>query len=210
MLNNIKLIINKGKTRYQRKLTNMNKLRLPLTLLLFAFIAFIVQSCNKDSITAYAYTTAPIQANIDGNTWAPDTASLAINYNSASSTKTLSFTGQQNTRQVLFSVTIPNTNTTGFPLNTYGINEVNVIAQYNTQQKNSSGIYVFMPQGTVEPGAGSIVVTAIDSVKKQITGTFSFYSRTTIYDSQGNVISINVDNIEAGEFTNVPYTFTSN
>ena len=188
----------------------MNKLRLPLTLLLFAFIAFIVQSCNKDSITAYAYTTAPIQANIDGNTWAPDTAALAITYNSASSTKTLSFTGQQNTRQVLFSVTIPNTNTTGFPLSTYNINQVNITAQYNTQQKNSSGVYVFTPQGTVEPGAGSIIVTAIDSVKKQITGTFSFYSRTTIYDSQGNVVSINVDNIEAGEFTNVPYTFTSN
>jgi hypothetical protein len=188
----------------------MNKLRLPLTLLFFAFAAFIVQSCNKDTVAAVGYTTAPIQANIDGNTWVPDTASLAITYNSASSTKTLSFTGQQNTRQVLFSVTLPNTNTTGFPLNTFNIDEVKVIAQYNTQQKNSSGVYVFAPQGTVEPGAGSIAVTAIDSVKKQITGTFSFYSRTTIYDNQGNVVSINVDNITGGEFTNVPYTYTSN
>jgi hypothetical protein len=188
----------------------MNKLRLPLTLLFFAFIAFIVQSCNKDTVAAVGYTTAPIQANIDGNTWVPDTASLAITYNSASSTKTLSFTGQKSTRQVLFSVTLPNTNTTGFPLNTYNINEVNISALYNTQQKNSSGVYVFTQQGTVEPGAGYITVTAIDSVKKQITGIFSFYSRTTIYDGSGTVVSINVDNITAGEFTGVPYTFTSN
>jgi len=188
----------------------MTKLRLPLTLLLFAFIAFVVQSCNKDTITAVAYTTAPIQANIDGATWAPDTAAIAITYNSATSTKTLSFTGQKNTRQVLFSVAIPNTNTTGFPLSTYNIDEVSVIAQYNTQQKNGSGVYVFTQQGTVEPGSGSIIVTAIDSVKKQITGTFSFYSRTTTYDGSGNVVSIDVDNITAGEFTSVPYTFTSN
>jgi hypothetical protein len=210
MLNNIKLIINKEKTRYQRKLINMNKLRLPLTLLLLAFIAFIVQSCNKDTVTAYGYTTAPIQANIDGDTWVPDTTSLAITYNSASGTKTLSFSGQKNTRQVIFSVSLPNTNTTGFPLNTYNINQVNILAQYNTQQQNGSGAYVFTPHGTVEPGAGAIIVTAIDSVKKLITGTFSFYSRTTTYDNQGNVVSINVDNIEAGEFTTVPYTFTSN
>ena len=188
----------------------MNKLRLSAFLLFIALTAFNVQSCNKDTITAYAYTTAPIQANIDGNTWAPDTVTLAITYNSASGTKTLSFIGQQNTRQVLFSVKIPGTNTTGFPLNPYGIDQVGVTAQYNTQQKNSSGAYVFMQQGIVEPGAGSIIVTAIDSVKKQITGTFSFYSRSTVYDNQGNVVSINVDNITAGEFTNVPYIFTSN
>ena len=188
----------------------MNKLRLPVSLLLFALIAFIVQSCNKDSVTGIGYTTAPFQANIDGTTWAPDSATMALTYNSTSGTKTLSFVGQKNTRQVLFSVTIPNTNSTGFPLSTYNIDGVSITAQYNVQQKNSSGAYVFTEQGTVASGAGTIVVTAIDSVKKQITGAFSFYSRSTVYDGSGNVISTTVHNITAGEFNNVPYTFTTN
>lgn len=188
----------------------MNKLRLPVTLLLFALIAFIVQSCNKDTVTGIGYTTAPVQANIDGSTWAPDSATMALTYNSASATKTLSFVGQKNTKQVLFSVTIPNTNSAGFPLNTYNIDGVSITAQFNTQQKNPSGAYVFTQQGNVEPGAGAITVTAIDSVKKQITGTFSFYSRSIVYDGSGNVISTTIHNITAGEFNNVPYTFTTN
>jgi len=188
----------------------MNKLRLPVILLLFASIAFVIQSCNKDSVTGIGYTTAPFQANIDGSTWAPDSASMALTYNSASGTKTLSFIGQKNTRQVLFSVNIPNINSTGFPLNTYNIDSVKVTAQYNVQQKNSSGVYVFTPQGTVGANSGAIIVTAIDSVKKQITGTFSFYSRSTTYDGSGNVISTTIHNITAGEFNNVPYTFTTN
>ncbi len=188
----------------------MNKLRLPATLLLFALIAFIVQSCNKDSVTGIGYTTAPYQANIDGTTWVPDTASMALVYNSAAGTKTLSFIGQKNTRQVLFSVTIPNTSSTGFPLNTYNIDAVNVTGQYNVQQKNESDQYVFTQQGTVGPNSGNITVTAIDSVKKQITGTFSFLSRATVYDGSGNVLYTTVHNITAGAFTSVPYTFTSN
>jgi hypothetical protein len=188
----------------------MNKLRLPVTLLLFALIAFIIQSCNKDTVTGIGYTTAPFQANIDGTTWVPDTATMALAYNGGAGTKTLSFVGQKNTRQVLFSVTLPNTSSTGFPLNTYNIDSVKVTAQYNVQQKNSSGVYVFTPQGTVASGAGAIIVTAIDSVKKQITGTFSFYSRSVVYDGSGNVLSTTIHNITAGEFNNVPYTFTTN
>jgi hypothetical protein len=199
------------KTRYQRKQNHMTKLRLPAFLLLFAIAAFLIQSCNKDTVTAVAYTTAAFQANINGSTWAPDTVSTSITYNSAAQTKTFACTGTKNARQVIFSIKLDNaTNTTGFPLNTYNVDGVNITAQYNTQQLNSSGNYVFMPHGTIEPGAGSVIVTAIDSVKKQITGTFFFYSRSTTYDSSGNVVSIDVDNITGGEFTSVPYTFTSN
>jgi hypothetical protein len=210
MLNNVIPIIIIEKPRFSFKYyAHMNKLRLSAVLLFFAFLAFIIQSCNKDAVTAVAYTTSPIQANIDGATWTPDTTALAITYNGASATKTFSFTGQKNTRQVLFSVTLPNINSTGFPLNTYNIDAVNVTAQYNTQVL-TSGSYVFTQQGMVASGAGYIDVTAIDSVKKQITGTFGFYSRSTVYDGSGNVISTTVHNITAGEFTNVPYTFTTN
>jgi len=188
----------------------MNKLRLPVFLLLSALCAFIIQSCNKDAVTATAYTTAAFQANINGATWAPDSVSMFITYNPDSKTKTLSCVGTKSQKQVLFSVALPNSgDTPGFTLGTYNIDGAAVNAQYKTQQL-SGGSYVFLPHGTVEPGAGSIIITAIDSVKKEITGTFSFYSRTTNYDNAGNVISISVDNITAGEFTNKSYIYTNN
>jgi hypothetical protein len=187
----------------------MNKLKL-LTLLLLP--AFLIQSCKKDTVTATAYTTAPFQANVNGATWAPDTVSTNITYNSTIKTKTFNCIGTQGGKQVVMSVTLPNaTNTAGFTLGTYTVDSAaTVVIKYNVQQKNSSGEYVFVPQGTVSPGSGSVVITAIDSVKKQITGTFSFYSRTTTYDGSGTVVSIYVDNILGGVFNSIPYTFQSN
>jgi hypothetical protein len=155
-----------------------------------------------------AYTTKAFQANIDDDVWAPDTSSFAMTYNSTANTKTFVLQGNKQARQVIFSVTVPGSgNTPGFPLGTYTIDGSSVTAQYNIQA-TANGPYA--AHGTVEPGAGAIVITAVDSVKKQITGTFAFYSRTTNYDTQGNVTSIVVDNITGGEFTAVPYTFTSN
>ena len=186
----------------------MHKLRLPLFLILLASVPFIIQSCNKDTITSIAYTTAAFQANIDGYTWAPDTTSTTVTYNSAAGTKTLVVSGTKQAKQVIFTVIVPNApNTTGFPLGIYTIDGTSVIAQYNTQQSAGAA---FTPRGTVEPGSGTLTVTAVDSVKKQITGTFAFYSRTTNYDNNGVVVSISVDNITGGEFTAVPYTYTSN
>jgi hypothetical protein len=186
----------------------MSKLRLSLFLILLASVPFIIQSCNKDAVTSTAYTTAAFQANIDGDVWAPDTTSIGLTYNSASNTKTLAVQGTKQAKQVILNVTIPGaTNSAGFPLGIYTIDGSSITAQYNIQ---ASAGAPFMPRGTVEAGAGSITITAVDSVKKQITGTFSFYSRTTTYDTNGNVVSIDVNNITGGEFTKVPYTFTSN
>ena len=188
----------------------MNKLRLPVTLIIAIAAAIFIQSCNKDTVSATAYTTASFQANIDGSTWAPDTVSSTIVYNTGAKTKTLTCSGTQGQKQVIFSITVPSTSATpGFPLATYNVDGNLVKAQYNTQQL-SNGNYVFLPQGVIAAGAGQIVVTAVDSVKKTITGTFNFYSRATLYDGSGNVISTTVDNISAGALNAAPYVFTSN
>ena len=183
----------------------MNKLRLPVILILSAIIAVIIQSCNKDTVSATVYTTAPLQADIDAVTWAPDTVSMSIAYDAALQTKTFSCTGTKSQKQVQFSVTLNNAaNTPGFTIGTYAIDANLVKAQYNTQQL-SNGSYVFLPAGTASSGSGAITVTAIDSVKKTITGTFNFYSRTTNNDG-----SVTVHNISSGEFSAIPYIFTSN
>lgn len=185
----------------------MNRLRLSVILILSTISVVIVQSCNKDNVTATAYTTAPFQADINEVTWAPglDSVTTTIAYNSTAQTKTFSVTGTKSQKQVMFSVTVnTNSNSPGFPIGTYNIDGSLVTAQYNTQQL-SNGSYVFLPVGTVSPGAGTIYITAIDSAKKTITGTFNFYSRTINSDN-----SVTVQNIGAGEFTAIPYTFTSN
>ena len=187
----------------------MNKLKLIIYLLL---CAFLMQSCKKTSVTATAYTTAAFQANINGSTWAPDTLSTTITYNSATKTKVFNCIGTKDQKQVNLSIILSNAdNSADFTIGTFTVDSAATVAiQYNTQQKNSSGNYVFVQHGVVGPGSGSIIVTAVDPVKKQITGTFSFYSRTTTYDGSGNVISVTVDNIFGGEFTDLPYTFISN
>jgi hypothetical protein len=181
----------------------MNKLRL-LTFLLLA--AFFIQSCKKDTIVGTAYTTAPFQANINGSTWAPDTIVNTITFNSASNTKTFYLSGTKEQMQVIMSVALSNSqNTPGFTLGTYNVDNTSVFMQYNTQQKDPSGNYVYLPHGTVSNGGGIINITAIDSVKKQITGTFNFYSRTANTDG-----SVTIDNILGGVFNSLPYTYTSN
>ncbi|MGZ3765963.1 MAG: DUF6252 family protein [Mucilaginibacter sp.] len=187
----------------------MNKLRL-LTFLVLA--TFFIQSCKKDTVVGVAYTTAAFQANINGSTWAPDTISSTMTYNSATQTKVFKLMGTKDQKQVIISVTLNNASSdANIPTGVYNVDAAgNVTIQYNTQQKNSSGEYVFLPHGTVSPGSGSITVTTVDPVAKQITGIFSFYSRTTNYDGAGNVLSISVDNILGGEYTKLPYTFTSN
>jgi hypothetical protein len=203
-------IIIKKKTRYLRKLSNMNKLQL-ITFILLS--AFLIQSCKKSSETAVAYSAAPLQANIDGSTWAPDVDSVSntITYNSATKTKVFNCIGTKNQEQVILTITLSNAgNSNGFTTGTFNIDSVSTVAQYNTQIKNSSGNYVFLPHGGVSPGAGTIVISAVDSVKKQITGTFSFYSRTVNYDNTGKEISISVDNIYGGQFNALPYNFISN
>lgn len=114
-------------------------------------------------------------------------------------------------KEVIFSIMLKNSiNTPGFTTGTYAIDSLNgVWAQYRTLQQDDQGNFVYLKHGQVEKGSGSVIITAIDSVKKQITGTFAFYSRATTYDNDGNVISISVDNITGGAFTNLPYSFSS-
>ncbi|MDO3628126.1 DUF6252 family protein [Mucilaginibacter sp. BT774] len=185
----------------------MNKLRL-VTFLLLAGL-FIIESCKKDTIYGSAYTTKPLQANINSTVWAPDTITNTITYNSANSTKTLLLEGTKSQKQIIMTIKLNNaSNTPGFTIGTYDIDASSVLVDYNTQVY-SNGQYVFLPHGTVSAGSGTIIVSSVDSVKKQITGTFHFYSRSSSVDSTGNTV-ITIDNILGGEFTNLPYTFTSN
>jgi hypothetical protein len=172
----------------------------------------LLQNCKKDTVTATATSNLTLFAAINDSTWTANAVTAAITYNSATKTKIFTCTGVGLNKEINIAVT-QNTavNTSGFPLATFVVdNTSNVLLSYYTEQKNSSGAYVLAPLGTVGPGSGAIIISAIDSVKRQITGTFGFTSLKNTYDSQGNITSVTLTQISAGAFNNLPYTFISN
>jgi len=192
----------------------MKKLSLIATLL---FAALLLQECKKDTYTSTASSTFALIAVINDSTWTTDTVNASITYSAANKGKVFSIVGTGNNKKIVFSFFQPSAGpTTGFPLQTYNVNDstnmngTENVAAYFTGQKNSLGVYSFTQQGTVYAGSGSVIISAIDSVKKQITGTFSFTTKSTNYDSQGNIISTNINQIQDGGFNNLQYTFVSN
>jgi hypothetical protein len=177
--------------------------------LLLVFCAFLIQSCKKDGITASTTTTAPIsafQAYVDGTLWAPkDTLSAVVTYNPTTKTRVLTCSATLAQQQVTMAIT--NTNSAAgvnFPIGTY---TTNATFDFSTLQKNSSGAYVYTPFGTTKDGSQQIIIASIDTVKKTLTGTFNFVSSNTIYDTNGNVVSISVAQIATGQLTAMPYTY---
>ncbi|MDB5125442.1 MAG: hypothetical protein JWP94_3571 [Mucilaginibacter sp.] len=172
----------------------------------------LLQNCKKDTVTATATSNTTLFAVVNDTTWIADTVRAAITYNSATKTKVFTCTGIGTNKEINVALTQNNAiNTSGFPLATFIVdNTPDLLMSYYTMQKNSSGAYVLAPQGTVGPGSGGIIISAIDSVKRQITGTFSFTSLKNTYDSQGNIATVTLDHVTAGAFNNLPYTFKSN
>jgi hypothetical protein len=189
----------------------MKKFSLIVTLLL---AVLVLQKCTKDPYSATAQSSNLFFAIINDTTWNADTVKASITYNSASNTKVLSCSAVGSNKKLLMSVTqtVNVYNSAGFPINTAFNADAagNNKFVYQTLQKNAQGDLVYMPLGTVAPGSGTLTVSSVDSVKKVISGTFSYTSVLNNYDNNGNVISVTVSNITAGAFNNMPYTFTSN
>jgi hypothetical protein len=175
-------------------------------------VVLLLQNCKKDTVTATATSNTTLFAVVNDTTWIADTVRAAMTYNSATKTKVFTCTGVGTNKEINVALTQNNAiNTSGFPLATFYVdNTSNVLLSYYTEQKNSSGAYVLAPLGTVQPGSGTVIISAIDSVKMQITGTFGFTSLKNTYDSQGNITAVTLTQISAGAFNKLPYTFISN
>ncbi|WP_342646960.1 DUF6252 family protein [Mucilaginibacter sp. CSA2-8R] len=186
-----------------------------VNLLMLMVPALLMQSCKKkDDSTDTAATTPILQAYINGNVWTPDTLSAAITYTAATGVKEFSFTGTKSQKRVITSVKQNDTNNSAFPLTTYKVDDTltsPVAMSLYTQQLTSTGNYDFVLYGTAaEANAGSVTISAVDTVKKTITGTYSFTSSKLNYDENGNYVSITLGTITSGQFNAMPYTFKRN
>ncbi|RFZ94292.1 hypothetical protein D0C36_01680 [Mucilaginibacter conchicola] len=164
--------------------------------------------CKKSSSTDSTDTTpAPaLQATIGGNVWTPDTVSATLTYNATAKTKTFYFKGTKSQQQVEASVKDSNpANNSNFTTGSYTpAADGKLVFTYSTQVKNSNGVYVFEPFGEVQNGNGNLTVTTVDTVAKTISGTFYFTSSKNNYDSNGNLISVDLAGITSGSFK-LPY-----
>ncbi len=202
------LYIAQNLSAYMKTLVNLLMLMVP---------ALMVQSCKKkDDSTDSTTTTTPIlQAYINGNVWTPDTLSAAITYTTATGLKEFSFVGTKSQKRVITSVkqtTAPNNST--FPIATYTVDGTAtspVAMSLYTQQLTSAGNYDFVLYGTAaQPNSGSVIISAVDTVNKTITGTYNFTSSKLNYDDNGNYVSITLGTITSGQFNAMPYTFKRN
>ncbi|MDB4918988.1 DUF6252 family protein [Mucilaginibacter sp.] len=185
--------------------------KISLIAILLSGILFL-ENCKKDTVVATSVSTSLMIANIKDSTWYSDTVSSSLTFNSAAKTKTFICEGTAFNKKVTISLTKSTpVNSSGFPLGTYTVDATpNLKLAFLTPQKNSQGNVVYTPNGIVAPGSGTVIVTAVDSVKNQITGTFNFTTLVNNYDNNGNVISVTVAVVSGGGFNSVPYTFTSN
>ncbi len=186
----------------------MRKIQL---LMLFVLSAIIFQGCKKDVVTSASTTSDQIlAATINGTSWIPDDVTANITYNAAAKTKTFTVQGTADSKRVRWVITLNDatvTSANAFPLATYKVDATSRV-QMSYYEANSAGDYVQV--GDVEAGSGSIIVTAIDPTKNVITGTYSFSSRRVNYNPDGTVASVSTQQVLGGNFTNLPYTFTSN
>ncbi|MDP9081811.1 MAG: DUF6252 family protein [Bacteroidota bacterium] len=186
--------------------------KISLIAILLSGLLFL-ENCKKDTVVASSVSTSLMIANIRDTSWYTDTVTSTLVYNSAANTKTVTFEGTANSKKVTISLTRPSSsNTSGFPLGTFTVDaSPNLRMAFLTPKKDSNGNLVYTPNGIIIPGSGTVVVSAVDSVKNKITGTFNFTTVVNNYDSTGTtIISQTFAVVSGGGFNAVPYNFSSN
>ncbi len=185
----------------------MKKSTLIVVLVLSALLMQYCKKSDSDSATTSNYATYTFSSYINDTLWVPKTYTAGVAYTAATKTKTFTCTGVLGTQQVNLAINQPNASSVGngFPTGTFNIDPTNgkVVVTYAKAASSTSS--VFVPQGTVK--SGYIIVSAVDSVKMTMTGTFSFNTVAYTYDTGGNITSLTVNAVSGGAFNSLPYTF---
>lgn len=180
-----------------------SKNALTATLLL---VAAPLQNCKKPAANAPAGPpNLGMYALINDTAWTALTVTASLEYDRFSAGKTFTCTGTMGNRMIQLTA-VQNDAAAGsdFPV---GPADGNL----------DSFSYFVLPvhrnltEQTTTPGTAagaSLVITAIDSAKRLISGTFAFPSRDSTYDPVGNLISIQKNQIANGFFKQVHYVYT--
>ncbi len=170
------------------------------------FVVALLQNCKKEATnTPAALPKQGMYALINDTAWTALTVTASLEYNGFSTGKIFTCRGTMG-NQMIQLIAIQNNVTAG---NDFPVGPVN-------GNLDSFGYFILpvhrnLTEQTTTPGttAGtSLVITAIDPAKQLISGTFTFPSRDSAYDANGNVISVQKNQIANGFFKQVHYVYT--
>ncbi|GAC1314860.1 MAG: hypothetical protein NVSMB24_39960 [Mucilaginibacter sp.] len=172
------------------------------------FVVALSQNCKKEAATAKTQAALPAQgmyALINDTAWIAQTVTATLEYDRFSTSKIFTCRGTAG-NQIIQLVAIQNDASAGSDFQ---------VGPANGNSDNFS--YFILPihrsltEQTTTPSTtagSSLVITAIDSAKRLISGTFTFPSLDSAYDANGNVIAVQKNQIANGFFKQVHYVYT--
>ncbi|HVW13011.1 MAG TPA: DUF6252 family protein [Mucilaginibacter sp.] len=168
-------------------------------------LAAWLQACKKEP--AHAPVAVPGQgmfALVNDTAWTAVTVTATVEYSGFSAGKTFTCQGTMGNKVIqLIAVQNNAAGGSGFPLGP-AANSANSFGYYilpvhrNLTEQNTT------PGGT--PGT-SLVITAVDTANRLISGTFTFPQADTAYDAFGNVTAVTRNQISNGVFKGVKYVY---
>lgn len=166
----------------------------------------LLQSCKKEA--AHIHAAPPKQgmyALINDTAWTAQIVTASLEYNGFSAGKMFTCQGTMG-NQIIQLIAIQKNVAAGndFPLGPADVNS------------DSFGYFILpihrsLTEQNITPGTSpgtSLVITAIDTAKRLISGTFTFPQADTAYDAIGNVTAIQKNQITNGFFKQVHYVYT--
>lgn len=165
----------------------------------------LLQNCKKEA--PKILSTTPRQgmyALINDTAWTALTVTASVEYNGFSTGKTFTCEGTMGNK-IIELIAIQNNVAAGndFPVGPTNGNSdsfgyfILPIHRNLTEQNNTLG---------TTPGT-SLVITAIDTAKQLISGTFTFPQADTAYDAFDNVTAVQRNQITNGFFKQVHYVY---
>lgn len=195
-------IVNAEKNNGMKILRQHSKSLLKAVLLL---VVALLQNCKKEAANTHAAPPKQgMYALINDTAWTAVTVTASLDYNGFSASKIFTCQGTMG-NQMIQLVAIQNNVAAGnnFPVGPASGNLASfgyyiLPVHRNLTEQNPT-------QGTI--AGTSMVITAIDTAKRFISGTFTFPQADSAYDANGNVIAVTKNQITNGVFKQVHYTY---
>lgn len=169
-------------------------------------VAALSQSCKKEAVkTAPVPPKQGMYALINDTAWAAITVTASLEYNGFSTGKTFTCQGTMDNKIIQLIATQNNVAAgNDFPVGPANGNSA--IFGYYIQPVHRNLTEQNPTLGTTD--GTSLVITAIDTAKRLISGTFKFPQADSAYDAFGNVTAVQKNQIANGVFKQVHYVYT--
>jgi hypothetical protein len=196
--------VNAEKHNVMKILKQNSKNLLKATLL---FVVALLQNCKKEAAntTPAALPKQGMYALINDTAWTAVTVAASLEYDGFSTGKIFTCRGTMGNKMIQL-IAIQNNVAAG---NDFAVGPAN-------GNFDSFGYYILPVHRNLteqNPTTGttagtSLVITAIDTANRLISGTFTFPQQDTAYDANGNVTAVQKNQIANGFFKQVHYVYT--